>query len=214
MNDGSSGGGHSAGGTQLNLIQRRTRQPRARGVLQQSRSRALGIFTPDVNNLRELYVTMLQRTLNSEKQIVEKGLPAMIEKATSPELKEAFRTHLEESKLHVSRLERILDAEEGEVSDTKCKVTAQLISSAESNIGDAANEGIRDVILIAAGNQVEHHEIAVYGTLRTWAEVLGETEDAAVLEKTLIEEENADELLSELSQQINVEADVSEPVAS
>jgi ferritin-like metal-binding protein YciE len=174
----------------------------------------MGIFTPDVNNLRELYVTMLQRTLNSEKQIVEKGLPAMIEKATSPELKEAFRTHLEESKLHVSRLERILDAEEGEVSDTKCKVTAQLISSAESNIGDAANEGIRDVILIAAGNQVEHHEIAVYGTLRTWAEVLGETEDAAVLEKTLIEEENADELLSELSQQINVEADVSEPVAS
>jgi ferritin-like metal-binding protein YciE len=174
----------------------------------------MGIFTPDVNNLRELYVTMLQRTLNSEKQIVEKGLPAMIEKATSPELKEAFRTHLEESKLHVSRLERILDAEEGEVSDSKCKVTAQLISSAESNIGDAANEGIRDVILIAAGNQVEHHEIAVYGTLRTWAEVLGETEDAAVLEKTLIEEENADELLSELSQQINVEADVSEPVAS
>jgi ferritin-like metal-binding protein YciE len=62
------------------------------------------------------------------------------------------------------------------------------------------------VILIAAGNQVEHHEIAVYGTLRTWAEILGETEDAALLEKTLVEEENADELLSELAQQINVQA--------
>jgi ferritin-like metal-binding protein YciE len=166
----------------------------------------MGIFTPDVNNLRELYVAKLERALNSEKQIVEKGLPAMIEKSTSPELAEAFRTHLEESKVHISRLERILDAEEGEVNESKCKVTAQLISSAESEIGDAANEGIRDVILIAAGNEVEHHEIAVYGTLRTWAEVLGETEDAILLEKTLAEEENADELLSELAEQINVQA--------
>jgi ferritin-like metal-binding protein YciE len=63
----------------------------------------MGIFTPDVNNLRELYVTMLERALSSEKQIVNKGLPAMIEKSTAPELAEAFRTHLEESKEHVSR---------------------------------------------------------------------------------------------------------------
>jgi ferritin-like metal-binding protein YciE len=166
----------------------------------------MGIFTPDVNNLRELYVTMLERALSSEKQIVNKGLPAMIEKSTAPELAEAFRTHLEESKEHVSRLERILDAEKGEVSESKCKVTAQLISSAESNISDAANEQIRDVVLIAAGNQVEHHEIAVYGTLRTWAEALGETEDAQLLQKTLEEEENAAQLLSELADQINVGA--------
>ena len=166
----------------------------------------MGIFTPDVNNLRELYITTLERALNSEKQIVEKGLPAMIEKSTSPELAEAFRTHLDESRQHVARLERILDAEQGEVSDSKCKVTAQLISAAESNISDAANEQIRDVILIAAGNQVEHHEIAVYGTLRTWAEILGEDDHAAILQKTLEEEENADELLSELSDQINVGA--------
>jgi ferritin-like metal-binding protein YciE len=146
----------------------------------------MGIFTPDVNNLRELYVAMLERALNMEKQIVEKGLPAMIEKSTSPELAEAFRAHLVES--------------------SKCKVMSALISSAESEIGDAANEAIRDVILIAAGNQVEHHEIAVYGTLRTWAEILGEDAEAAILEKTLQEEENADELLSELAQGINVGA--------
>jgi ferritin-like metal-binding protein YciE len=169
----------------------------------------MGLFTPDVKNLRELYLTMLRRTLNSEKQIVEKGLPAMIEKATSPELKEAFRKHLEESKMHMSRLERILDADAGEVDDSKCKVTATLISSAESDIKDAVNEGIRDVVLIAAGNHVEHHEIAIYGTLRTWAEILGENEHAEMLEKTLGEEENADELLTELAEQINVEAAVS-----
>jgi ferritin-like metal-binding protein YciE len=168
----------------------------------------MGIFTPDVNTLRELYISKLEHTLNSERQIVEKGLPAMIEKSSSPELAEAFRTHLEESKMHVSRLERILDACEGEVNDTKCKVTAALISSAESTIGDTANDGVRDVVLIAAGNEVEHHEIAVYGTLRTWAEILGEDEDASVLQKTLDEEIHADKVLTQLSQQINVAAPV------
>jgi ferritin-like metal-binding protein YciE len=168
----------------------------------------MGIFTPDVKTLRELYVSKLEHTLNSERQIVEKGLPAMIEKSSSPELAEAFRTHLEESKMHVSRLERILDAREGEVNESKCKVTAALISAAESNIGDAENEGIRDVVLIAAGNEVEHHEIAVYGTLRTWAEILGEDEDAVVLQKTLDEEIHADKVLTELSQELNVAAPV------
>jgi ferritin-like metal-binding protein YciE len=85
-------------------------------------------------------------------------------------------------------------------------VTAALISQAETHVGDTKDLTLRDVVLIAAGNQVEHHEIAVYGTLRTWAEVLGETEHAELLQKTLIEEENADELLTELSEQINVAA--------
>ncbi len=168
----------------------------------------MGIFTPDVNNLHDLYISLLQRALSSEKQIVDKGLPAMIEKSTSTELADAFRTHLTESKQHVIRLERILDAAKGSASDIKCKVTAALISSAESEIGDAANDSIRDVILIAAGNQVEHHEIAVYGTLRTWAEVLGNQQDAQLLERTLNEEQHADELLTRLSQQINVAAPV------
>jgi ferritin-like metal-binding protein YciE len=168
----------------------------------------MGVFTPDVNNLRELYQTELERALNSEKQIVEKGLPAMIEHASSPELRKAFQTHLEESKEHVVRLERILDEVEGEANDSKCKVTAALIGQAESDIKDASNAELRDVVLIAAGNQVEHHEIAIYGTLVTWAEVLGEHQQAATLEKTLTEEKNADELLTQLSQHINVEAPV------
>ncbi len=168
----------------------------------------MGIFTPDINNLRELYITKLQHALSSEKQIVDKGLPAMIEKSTSPELAEAFRAHLNESRQHIIRLERILDAAQGEANDSKCKITAALISSAEAAISDAANTGIRDVLLIAAGNEVEHHEIAVYGTLRTWAEILGNQQDALLLDKTLAEEEKADELLTRLSQQINVAAPV------
>lgn len=166
----------------------------------------MGVFTPDLKNLRELYITKLQHALNSEKQIVEKGLPAMIEKATHPDLKRAFQTHLEESQQHVTRLERILDEVQGEREESKCKVTAALISAAESAIKDADNEGVRDVVLIAAGNEVEHHEIAVYGTLRTWAEVLGEDAQATLLEKTLSEEKAADELLSDLAEVINVAA--------
>jgi ferritin-like metal-binding protein YciE len=163
----------------------------------------MGIFTPDLNTLRELYISKLEHTLSSERQIVEKGLPTMIEKASSPELKEAFRTHLEESKMHVSRLERILDAREGEVNDAKCKITAALIGTAEALVSDTTNEGVRDVVLIAAGNEVEHHEIAVYGTLRTWAEILGENEDAVILEKTLDEEIHADEVLTDLAMELN-----------
>jgi ferritin-like metal-binding protein YciE len=168
----------------------------------------MGIFSADVNNLRELYLTTMEHALNSERQIAEKGLPAMIEKATNPHLKRAFSRHLEETRQHVMRLQAILDAAEGEANEAKCKVTAALISEAESQIKDAANEEIRDVVLIAAGNQVEHHEIAIYGTLRTWAELLGESEHAAILDKTLEEEENADAVLTELSERLNVAAPV------
>lgn len=162
----------------------------------------MGIFTPDVMTLREAYMTELRRALDMEKQIVNKGLPTMIESATSPELVQAFQTHLEESREHVTRLERIL----GDSDEKSCKVASALISAGSSNISDAGDNAIRDVILIASGNQVEHHEIAVYGTLRTWAEVLGEDEAANILEMTLEEEKKADALLTSLATQINVEA--------
>lgn len=168
----------------------------------------MGLFTPDMNNLRELYRSMLQRTLSSERQIVEDGLPAMISNSTNSQLKDAFRTHLEESKEHVSRVERILQENEGDVDTTKCKVTAALVAEAESMAKDAKDQTLRDVVLIAAGNQVEHHEIAIYGTLRNMAVILGEADHAAILDKTLEEEKHADKVLTALSEQINVAAPV------
>ena len=168
----------------------------------------MGLFTPDMNNLRELYRTMLQRSLDSERQIVEEGLPKMIENSTNSQLKNAFRTHLEESKEHINRLERIMRDNDGEASTSKCKVTAALISEGSSSAKDAKDQTLRDVVLIAAGNQVEHHEIAIYGTLRNMAIILGEAEHAALLDKTLEEEKHADKVLTELSEQINVAAPV------
>lgn len=165
----------------------------------------MGLFTPDVDTLRQLYTTELQKALSMERQIVE-ALPTMIEKSSSPQLADAFRTHLEESRTHVSRVERILNASTGESSDSRCKAMSALLSEGQSNISAAGNEGVRDVVLIAAGNQVEHHEMAVYGTLRTWAMILGQTEDAKLLEKNLEEEKQADKLLSALADQINVAA--------
>ncbi len=165
----------------------------------------MGLFTPDVDDLRQLYQTCLEHQLSSEKQIVD-ALDTMIEKSTNPQLASAFRTHQAETREHASRLQRILNDVEGEANDSKCKITSAMISATESEVGDAGNESVRDVVLIAAGNKVEHFEIASYGTLRTWAQVLGENEHAQLLEKTLEEEKHADEVLTQLSNQINVNA--------
>lgn len=165
----------------------------------------MGLFTPDIDNLRELYTTTLQRQLNSEGQIVE-ALEEMVKKSTAPQLAAAFQQHLEESKTHVSRLQRILDENTGEHESSKCKITAALVSGAQSDISAAKDDGIRDVILIAAGNHVEHFEISAYGTLRNWAMVLGETAHAELFDKTLEEEKNADKVLTKLADQINLAA--------
>lgn len=168
----------------------------------------MGVFTPDNNTLRELYTVQLKKALDMEKAIVDKGLPTMLEKATDPDLQEAFRAHLDESRQHVARLETILDEMEGEASEKNCKAIHALISEASDDISDAGDAQIRDVVLIAAGNQVEHHEIAVYGTLIAWAEALGEAGHQDRLMLTLEEEKKADALLTSLSEEINIEAPV------
>lgn len=167
----------------------------------------MGLFTPDVDTLRELYTTELKKALSMERQIVD-ALPKMIEKSSQPQLANAFRTHLEQTKEHVSRLERILNDNTGETDSSRCKAMSSIISEGESSISDAGNESIRDVVLIAAGNQVEHHEMAVYGTLRTWARILGEQQHASLLQQTLDEEGQTDKILTSLAEQVNVSAPV------
>ncbi len=167
----------------------------------------MGLFTPDNDTLRELYIVQLRKALNMEKQGID-AMPTMIEKASRPELANALRTHLEETKEQYSRLERILTETNGEVSDKKCPAASALISEGQSDIADAGNAEIRDVVILASGNQLEHHEIAVYGTLRTWALVLGENRHAELLDKSLDEEKHADKVLTQLAEQINVAAPV------
>jgi len=170
-------------------------------------------FSANLQDLRELYTNTLQKAYAMEQQIT-KALPTMIEKSTDPQLKQAFQAHLEETETHVTLLHGILEETLGEAETIKCKVLAALVSEAEDAIKDAADPSVRDAALIAAGQQVEHHEIAVYGTLRTWAGILGEVEQAETLESILEEEKHADVLLTGISSRVNLDAEMPVNVAA
>lgn len=163
------------------------------------------LFSAHIEDLRSLYISDLRKALDMEQKIV-KALPDLIESSTDEELADAFRTHLEETRGHVERVEALLMSNAGDTSTETCKVVDGLISEAADTITDVTEFSIRNISLIGAAQQVEHHEIAVYGTLRRWAELLGLDNDAAILEAIEADEQNADELLSEISERVNVEA--------
>jgi ferritin-like metal-binding protein YciE len=160
------------------------------------------LFSENIEDLRTLYVTSLKKALDMEQKIT-KALPTMIEKSTDPQLATAFRNHLTETQGHVTKVQSLLRDATGDTSTSTCKAIAALITEAEDNIKDAAEPSIRDITIIASAQQVEHHEIAVYGTLRTWAELLGQDGAANTLEGILEEEKNADELLSTIADSVN-----------
>jgi len=164
------------------------------------------LFSADLDSLRDLYRNQLRMLLSTEQQIVD-ALPTMIEKATDVQLKQAFQSHLQETRIHVTRLQQILREELREAEPIKCKVLSALVSEAEDMIKDASDLSVRDVALIAAAQRVEHYEIASYGAVRRWAQILGEAEQAALLDKTIQEEGHADQLLTSISDRVNVEAD-------
>lgn len=164
------------------------------------------LFSADLDSLRDLYRNQLRMLLSTEQQITE-ALPTMIEKATDVQLKQAFQSHLQETRIHVTRLQDILREELREAEPIKCKVLSALVSEAEDMIKDATDLTVRDVALIAAAQRVEHYEIASYGAVRRWAQILGEAEQAALLDKTIQEEGHADQLLTSISDRVNVEAD-------
>ena len=164
------------------------------------------LFSDNIEDLRTLYVANLKKALDMEQKIT-KALPTMIEKSTDQQLAAAFRNHLEETKGHVSKVESLLRDASGESSTATCKAISALISEAEDSIKDAGENNIRDITLIAAGQQVEHHEMAVYGTLRSWAELLGNDQAADTLESILEEEKAADKKLSDISDTVNTGAE-------
>ncbi|HEY9137789.1 MAG TPA: DUF892 family protein [Terriglobus sp.] len=164
------------------------------------------IFSANIDSLTELYNTELRKALDLEETIV-KALPAMIEKATDSQLKQGLQSHLQESEQHVDRVKQLLSSFDDSDSKT-CKVIHTLVSEAEDSMKDASDPDVRDIAIIGAAQQVEHHEIAVYGTLKSWARILGRTEDIALIELIERDEKHADKLLSDISDRINSEAPV------
>lgn len=160
------------------------------------------VFSANLDNLRKLYVNQLQMLLSTEQQITE-ALPKMSEKATDTQLKQAFQSHLQETQVHVTRLEQILNQIAGEAKPVKCKVMAALVTETDDMVKDAADEAVRDAALISAGQRVEHYEIAVYGAVRRWAQLLGQAAHVEVLDKTIKEEGHADHLLTEIAERVN-----------
>ena len=163
------------------------------------------LFSAHIKDLRTLYISSLKKALDMEQKITN-ALPDLIDNSSDSELVQAFRNHLEETKGHVSKIQNLLISNQGNDSTETCKVIDGLTTEASDVIKDMTEPSVRDIALIGMAQQVEHHEIAVYGTLRTWANLLGLTTEAQVLESILNEEKAADKLLSSISDGVNMQA--------
>ena len=164
------------------------------------------LISAHIEDLRTLYFENLRKALDMEQKIT-KALPDLIEKTSDPDLNAAFRTHLEETRGHVSKVQALLQRNTDDDGTKACKVIGSLTTEASDTIKDVTNPQVRDIALIGAAQQVEHHEIAVYGTLRRWAEILGLSEDGTVLKSIENEEVKADKLLSDIAGKVNTMAE-------
>lgn len=159
----------------------------------------MGIFSKDIKTFDDLFVHQLQDIYYAEKQLV-KALPKMAEKATSPKLKQAFKSHLEETEGHVARLEDVFRMHGTQAKAVDCPAIDGIIEEANEVAGDVADKEVLDAALIAAAQAVEHYEITRYGTLVAWAKQIGRQDCADALTRTLNEEYAADDKLSELAE--------------
>lgn len=158
------------------------------------------------SQLMKLFVDELKDIYWAEKALT-KAIPKMVKKATSEELIMALENHLEETKNQVTRLEQVFETIDKKASAKKCDAMAGLIEEAEDIMEECEEGAMCDAGIISAGQKVEHYEIASYGTLRQFAETLGLTKAAQLLEETLNEEKMADEKLTEVATTtINLEA--------
>lgn len=161
----------------------------------------------ELETLEDLYVSELKDLYSAEQQIL-KALPKMIKAANHKDLKKAFTTHERQTKQHVKRLERICKQLGEKPTGKKCVGMEGVIREGAELISEKPDPEVLDAGLITAAQHVEHYEMAGYGTVRTWARLLGYQEHADLLQQTLDEEGDTDELLTELAESsINLEAE-------
>ena len=163
-----------------------------------------------IDSLETLFVEELRDIYNAEGQLI-KALPKMAKEATSPELKRAFEEHLEQTRGHVDRLEEIFEELGKPAKGKTCKAMKGLVEEGSEVMEEDAEDAVKDAALIASAQKVEHYEIATYGTLRTWAEMLDKQDAVDLLQQTLDEESETDEKLTEIAEStINAEATVAD----
>lgn len=159
----------------------------------------MGLFSKDIQTLDDLYAHTLRDIYYAEKKIVQ-ALSDMIDKASDDELRDGFSEHLEQTKNHVRRLEKVFDLHGLKAKSIDCPAIDGITEEADDVAGDVDDPQVLDAALIAAAQAVEHYEISRYGSLIAWAKLLGNDEEAAILAETLAEEKETDEKLSSLAE--------------
>jgi ferritin-like metal-binding protein YciE len=166
----------------------------------------MGFFSKDIKTMNDLFVHTLRDIYYAEKQIV-KALPDMIDKATNPELKQGFQTHLRQTENHVKRLEQVFQIVGQKAQGVDCPAIDGIIKEANEVAGEVEQKKVLDAALIAAAQAVEHYEMARYGTLIAWANELGKRDCVPLLQQTLDEEKATDKKLTEMAEtQVNRKA--------
>jgi ferritin-like metal-binding protein YciE len=156
-------------------------------------------------SLRELYIDELQDLYNAETQLV-KVLPKMAKAATSAQLRNELDEHLRQTSEHVSRLEQIFEQLEKKPLGKRCLAMVGLVKEGAETLGQDYSGDVMDAAIIGAAQRVEHYEIAAYGTVRSFAGLLGENDHVVLLNQTLEEEKQVDRKLTDLSEEINRKA--------
>ncbi len=166
----------------------------------------MGFFSKDIKSMDDLFVHTLQDIYYAEQQIA-KNLPKMIEKASNPQLKQGFETHLQETKQQIGRLEEVFRMHGVEAKGVNCPAIDGILKEADEIAGEVEDHSVLDAALVAAAQAVEHYEMTRYGTLIAWAKELGRQDCAAVLKKNLDEEKATDKKLTEMAEsRINLAA--------
>ena len=161
------------------------------------------------DSLRQLYIDELRDLYNAETQLV-KALPKMAKASSNAELRQGFEEHLRQTSEQVSRLEQIFDMLGEKPTGKKCLGMEGLVKEGAETMREDYEGAVMDAAIIGAAQRVEHYEIAGYGTVRTFAELLGENEHVSLLEQNLDEEKHTDEKLTQLAQEINSNSQASE----
>ena len=158
-----------------------------------------------MRTLEDLFVDELKDVYDAERRIT-KALPKMIKAASSEELSSAFEEHLQQTEEHIARLDRIFESMDKAAGRKTCQAMVGLLEEGQALMEEDASDSVMDAALIAAAQKVEHYEIATYGCLRDWAQLLGNDEVARMLQQTLDEEGETDKKLTEIAQSLNMEA--------
>ena len=158
-----------------------------------------------VDTIDKLFVEELKDLYSAEHQIT-KALPKMAKASTSGELRKAFEHHLEETRGQIQRLEQIFSLLDKSPRGKTCAGMKGLLEEGSEMLGETEEGAVRDAAMLSAAQRVEHYEMAGYGSVRTYAEILGKTEIAQLLQETLEEEKAADKKLTEVAKRVNVQA--------